>query len=198
MAHYFENDENLKHDLKEININLLNQHFTFLTDAGVFSKKGLDFGTRTLLETLPFDQMKGDILDLGCGYGPIGIVTAKLTKQNVDMIDVNKRALELVNQNKIKNHVLVTTILSDGIGDNQKKYDYILTNPPIRVGKEKLYQLLFEAKKHLKINGEMWLVINKNQGALSLARDLQKEFQVTVENKKKGFYILCAKNLVKD
>lgn len=190
MAQYFENDEKLRHDEKQIDVIINNQHFSFITDSGVFSKTGLDFGTRSLLESLPINKISGDVLDLGCGYGPIGIYIAKLTKSNVDMVDVNLRALDLVKKNQILNHVTVNPINSDGFINILKKYDFIITNPPIRVGKEKLYSLLFEAENHLKDEGELWLVVNKNQGAKSLTSDLKKVYDVTLIAKKKGFHIL--------
>ena len=86
-------------------------------------------------------------------------------------------------------------IFESNIYENiNKKYDYIVTNPPIRVGKKILYQILFEAKEYLKENGELWLVIHKDQGAKTLAKDLEKEYEVEIKNKNKGFYIICARN----
>lgn len=192
MAHYFENDKNLKSEMKEHQVCIFDHTYTFITDHGVFSKQGLDFGTRTLLETLPIAQIHGKVLDLGCGYGPIGIILKKETSADIDMVDVNLRSLHLSKMNASKNEVLVHIFESNGYEQIPEKYDYIITNPPIRVGKKILYELLFGAKKHLTEDGELWLVVNKDQGAKSLVRDLEKEYKTEVMRKHKGFYIIKA------
>jgi len=194
MTHYFSNNENLPSKPKEINFKVKNQVYQFYTDNGVFSKKGLDFGTRLLLESIPFDKLTGPILDFGCGYGPIGIVISKETGIKVDMIDINKRSLALAKKNALLNKANVNIFESDIYNNISEKYNYIVTNPPIRVGKKILYQILFEAKQHLNENGELWLVVNKDQGAKSIIKDLEKEYNVNVVNKSKGFFIICAVN----
>lgn len=188
MSHYFTNDETIKHEVKKVNVRLNNQSLSFYTDNGVFSKKGLDFGTRTLLESL--EPISGDVLDLGCGYGPIGIYLKKEFPVHVDMIDINQRSLDLARKNAVLNKVDVHIIESNGYENITKKYDYIITNPPIRVGKEILYSLLLEAKEHLKENGQLWFVIHKDQGAKTVAKDMEKTYQVEIINKNKGFYII--------
>lgn len=191
MSYYFSNDDTVKSEIKKINVKIKNNLYSFYTDNGVFSKKGLDFGTRTLLESIP--NLKGEILDLGCGYGAIGIYLSKYG--NVDMVDVNKRSIDLAIKNGKLNNVTINVFESDGFKNITKKYDYIVTNPPIRVGKNKLYELLFQAKNHLKNNGIMYLVINKDQGAKSVIKDLSKEYETSIINKNKGFYIIEAKNI---
>lgn len=195
MAHYFENDENLKskEQIKKVLIN--NKKFQFITDNGVFSKKGLDFGTRTLLETIELDELHGKVLDFGCGYGPIGIYLSQKKELEVHMIDINRRSLELARKNVNLNHVNVTIYESDIYSNVKDKFDYIISNPPIRVGKKILYEILFDAKKHLNPNGELWIVVNKNQGAKSLVKDLEKEYKVEIKNKVSGFYIIRAINI---
>ena len=192
MAHYFEYDKDLKSREIEKIININNIKFKFITDNGVFSKKGLDFGTRTLLNSLDIDNIKGDVLDLGCGYGPIGIYIKKVTNANVTMIDINKRSVELSKKNALLNNTNVEIYESDKYEKVTKKFNYIISNPPIRVGKKILYELLFDAKNYLKENGELWIVVNKNQGAKSLVEDLKKQYKVEIKNKNKGFYIICA------
>lgn len=192
MAHYFEYDKDLKSKEKEITVDINDVKFKFITDNGVFSKKGLDFGTRTLLSSLNIDNIKGDVLDLGCGYGPIGIYIKKTTNSNVTMIDINKRSVELSKKNASLNNVDVNVIESDKYENVTGKFDYIISNPPIRVGKKILYELLFEAKNYLKEKGQLWIVVNKDQGAKSLVEDLKTEYQVKVINKNKGFYVICA------
>lgn len=192
MSHYFENDTKIKSAEHFIQVNIKNTNLKLIVDNGVFSKKGLDFGTRTLLETVNEDDIKGDVLDFGCGYGPIGIYLSKVTQADIDMIDINKRAVSLAKKNSELNKVKVNIFESDIYSNVSKKYDFIITNPPIRVGKKILYQILFEAKEHLKENGKLWLVINKDQGAKSVVRDLSEIYDVEVVTKNKGFYIICA------
>lgn len=194
MAHYFENDENLKSKEQQILVNICNIPFQFMTDYGVFSKKGLDFGTRTLLETIDTSKIQGKVLDFGCGYGPIGIYIAKTTNSDVHMIDINRRVLGLARKNVSLNHVNVNVYESNIYENINEKFDFIISNPPIRVGKDILYKILFQAKEHLNENGELWIVINKDQGAKSVAKDLENEYLVNIVNKKKGFYIIqCVK-----
>lgn len=194
MEHYFTNNNNIKSNEKLHEVIIKDIKLKFVSDNGVFSKKGLDFGTRTLLESLPLDKITGDILDFGCGYGPIGIYISLMTSARVDMIDINLRSLNLALKNAELNNAKVNVFESNIYENVFKKYDYIVSNPPIRVGKKILYQILFEAKNHLKENGELWIVINKDQGAKSVVRDLEKEYEVHVINKNKGFYIICARN----
>lgn len=193
MNHYFVNDPDLKHDENTIKVTIKDQNLILHTDSGVFSKKGLDFGTRTLLEALPED-INGNVLDFGCGYGPIGIYIKKTKCCNVDMLDINERSINLAKKNAQVNSVDVNIFESNIYDSVFKKYNYIITNPPIRVGKKILYQILFDAKKHLYDKGELWLVINKDQGAKSLIKDLEKEYTVKIVEKNKGFYIICAVN----
>lgn len=192
MAHYFTN-ENLPSDEKEFKCKIKNETFTFITDNGVFSKTGLDFGTRTLLDNLDLDKLSGDVLDFGCGYGPIGIFISKIKNIKVDMIDINLRSIELSKKNSELNKVDTNVFYSDIYENITKKYDFIISNPPIRVGNEILYKILFEAKKYLKNNGELWIVINKNQGAKTIMKKLEEIYDVKLITKNKGFYIIKSK-----
>ena len=190
MGQYFDND-NLKSNIVKYKTKILNQEFYFNTDNGVFSKNKLDFGTRVLLENIPLKDIKGDILDVGCGYGVIGIIISKITKCHVDGVDVNKRALHLADMNKKENGVPdVTFIESNCYEKITNKYDYIITNPPIRAGKKIVYEILMEARNFLKTNGTMYIVIHKDQGAKSTVKDLEKYYDVTVLNKIKGFFVI--------
>lgn len=190
MSHYFENDKKVQSEERKTKVIIKNKPFTFITDNGVFSKKGLDFGTRTLLETLP-DYIQGDVLDIGCGYGPIGIYLKSKYEVSVDMIDINLRSLKLATKNAKLNNVNVSIFESDAFNNVDKKYDYIITNPPIRVGKEKLYNIIFGSMEHLKEKGELWFVINKNQGAKSMLTDLNNKYRAEVVEKNKSFFIIC-------
>lgn len=190
MDHYFTNNSNIKSKITDVKVYINKQEFMFFTDNGVFSKKGLDFGTRTLLETIPV--LSGRVLDFGCGYGPIGIYIKKNNECIVDMVDINERSLDLAKKNALKNNVDVNIFKSDIYSNIKEKYDFIITNPPIRVGKKTLYEILMNAKNHLVNNGELWLVINKDQGAKSLVKDLNEVYNVEIVSKNKGFYIIRA------
>lgn len=191
MGQYFTN-ENLPSDIKETTCVVLNNSFKFLTDNGVFSKDGLDFGSRLLLEVIPRDEVGGKILDMGCGYGVLGIVLAKIYSSNVDMVDVNLRALHLAKRNAKLNGVLekVCVFESNCYQNITSKYSTIVTNPPIRAGKKIVYEMVMNAKNHLEDGGNLFLVIRKEQGAKSLLADLEKVYQVKVLEKKKGFFII--------
>lgn len=190
MDHYFTNNSDIKSKITDVKVYINKQEFMFFTDNGVFSKKGLDFGTRTLLETIPV--LSGRVLDFGCGYGPIGIYIKKNNECIVDMVDINERSLDLAKKNALKNNVDVNIFKSDIYSNIKEKYDFIITNPPIRVGKKTLYEILMNAKNHLVNNGELWLVINKDQGAKSLVKDLNEVYNVEIVSKNKGFYIIRA------
>ena len=139
-------------------------------------------------------NISGDVLDLGCGYGAIGIILAKLTNSNVTMSDVNKRALHLTKMNAKKNGFTANIVESDGYEHINCKFDYVISNPPIRVGKKILYKLLLDTKKHLKENGELIIVVRKEQGALSLIKDMSGDYNIQIIDKEKGFLIISLKS----
>jgi len=194
MGHYFTN-ENLESNIQEFKIKINNYDFTFKTDNGVFSKGELDFGTNLLIKNVLEQKISGEVLDLGCGYGPIGITLAKILNCKMTMVDVNKRAVHLTKMNIKDNGVNnIEVLVSEGYNELKgRKFDYIVSNPPIRVGKQILYDLLIKAKNHLKENGEMYIVVRKEQGANSLIRDMSAYYQVEVIDKDKGFFIILLK-----
>ncbi|MBR2247775.1 MAG: class I SAM-dependent methyltransferase [Bacilli bacterium] len=190
MGHYFTNDK-LPSNVKKAECFVLGQKFVFLTDNGVFSKDGLDFGSRLLLESIPLDEVGGKILDMGCGYGVFGIILSKVTDAEIDMVDVNKRALHLSERNIEENHVNgVSVFESDCYSNVGSKYNSIITNPPIRAGKKVVYDIVMNAKNYLLDNGKLFIVIRKEQGAKSLIVDLKKVYDVDILAKKKGFFII--------
>ena len=190
MGQYFTN-ENLPSNVRKTECVVLGRKFIFLTDNGVFSKDGLDFGSRLLLETIPLEEVGGKILDMGCGYGVFGIVLSKLTQAHVDMVDVNLRALHLAERNIKENHVNDINVFESNVYENVSgKYSTIVTNPPIRAGKKIVYDIVMNAKDYLEENGKLFLVIRKEQGAKSLIVDLETVYTVKVLEKKKGFFIL--------
>jgi 16S rRNA (guanine1207-N2)-methyltransferase len=193
MSHYFTNDE-IKSNEKIYVTKINDIELKFYTDNGVFSKNKLDFGTRTLLENLEIDRFRGKILDFGCGIGPIGIYLSLKTKEKIDMIDINKRSISLAIKNSKLNNANTNIFESNIYEKINKKYDFIVSNPPIRVGNKVLYKILFEAKEHLNENGELWIVINKDQGAKTITKNLEQFYDVTIVEKNKGFYVIKAVN----
>lgn len=190
MGQYFTN-ENLPSNVKSTFCVVKGHKFTFLTDNGVFSKDGLDFGSRLLLESIPLDEVGAKVLDMGCGYGTIGIIINKLTNHDIDMVDVNLRAMHLARRNAKENGCSNINIFESNCYQNiTSKYNTIITNPPIRAGKKIVYEILMNAKKYLEQDGNLFLVIRKEQGAKSIISDLEKEYNVEILEKKKGFFVL--------
>ena len=190
MGQYFEND-NLPSKMNRTECFVLGSKFIFYTDNGVFSKDGLDFGSRLLLESIPLDEVGGKVLDMGCGYGVFGIIINKLTSCHVDMVDVNLRAIHLSQINIKENHCIDINVFESNTYQNiDSKYSCIITNPPIRAGKKIVYDIVMNAKNYLEKDGCLFLVVRKEQGAKSLISDLEKEYSVTILNRKKGFFIL--------
>lgn len=165
----------------------------FMTDAGVFSKGELDPGTRLLLDALP--DMAGDVLDVGCGWGAIGIALAKAYPAcRVTMVDVNRRALNLCGENARRNGVTVECLESDGLSAvSGRAFDAVVTNPPIRAGKQVIYRMFADAAGQLKPGGALYLVIRKQQGAESCVRYLKTLFaEVDKLDKSNGYWVLRA------
>jgi len=195
LEHYFTNNENLKSEIKEINYEFNNEKFIFLSDNGVFSKDKVDFGSKSLVETFltSTDKNLTKVLDVGCGYGFMGITISKILNCHVDMIDINKRALHLAKKNISNNQVDATAFESNIYENVTEKYDVIITNPPIRAGKKVVLEILEKAQDYLTENGELWFVIRKDQGAKSIAKLLENSYFCEEICKNKGFYIFKAK-----
>ena len=194
LQHYFTNDSNLKSEIREINYKYNEIPFTFLSDNGVFSKSKIDFGSKSLVETfLASSTNPNTVLDVGCGYGFMGIVISKIKHCHVDMIDINKRAIHLANRNIKLNRVSASAIESNIYEKVEGKYDVIITNPPIRAGKNIVLEILNGALSYLNDNGELWFVIRKDQGAKSVIKNLENSYFCEIVCKNKGFYIIKAK-----
>ncbi len=161
------------------------------TDNGVFSKGELDEGSETLLKALP--ALSGAVLDLGCGWGAIGLILLKKYPEiNLVMTDVNERALELARENLKLNAANAEVLLSDGYSALEgRRFDYIITNPPIRAGKQVVYRFFAEAGEHMTDVGRLFIVIRKQQGAESALRYLKELFENAekIENHK-GFWVI--------
>lgn len=195
MKQYFDNNENLKSQLRKRIIKIFDQQFEFFTDNGVFAKNGLDFGSRLLLMNLDKEKLGTKVLDVGCGYGPIGILLNKEYHVAVDMVDVNDRALHLTKMNANLNKCTNINIYKSNWYQNVNDiFDAIITNPPIHAGKKIVYEILLDAKKHLTKKGYLFFVIHKDQGAKSTINDLKKYYDVTILERSKGFFVVEAKN----
>ena len=196
MSHYFENDDSLPKDRKEISFRFLGAVYTFRTMAGVFSKSDLDYGTRVLLETVFSEGIQGSMLDLGTGFGPVGVLTKlHFPKTRVTMSDVNERACSLAKENALRYRADVTVTVSDGFSGIPDIFDVILLNPPIRAGKQVIYRLFEESRQHLSAEGNLWIVIRKDQGAKSALRELERLFAAAeVIRKDRGYWVIRACN----
>lgn len=197
MSHYFENDKNLKSEIRELSYKYNSSFFIFYSDNGVFSKNNIDYGSRLLIETYlkENDNNEKRVLDVGCGYGFLGIMVSRVTDSYVEMIDINKRAVHLTNMNiKRYKDFKGKTYVSNVYENVEGKYDIIITNPPIRIGKEKLLEILIGAFDHLEDNGLLYYVIRKDQGALSIKKILEENsINVEIINRDKGYFIYRAK-----
>lgn len=196
MDHYYTQQPGTESKEQTFSFILREKKFTFITDRGVFSKERIDFGSVLLIETMEIEDGMS-VLDVGCGYGPIGMAAASLTPSGfVKMVDINERAVSLARRNLERNNIhnaqVMQSDLFSAIGE-EERFDLILTNPPIRAGKKVVHQILEEAKRHLKSGGTLWVVIQKKQGAPSATVKLEELYgEVEVAAKKKGYYILRA------
>ncbi len=193
--HYFTQDPQVASDPREVKVKLRGEDYRFYTDRGVFSHREIDLGSRILIEEMDVAQGKS-ILDLGCGYGPIGIVAARLAPEaQVVLVDVNHRAVELCKKNIIANGVPnAQALVSDGFGNlGDLRFDVILSNPPIRAGKRVVYPLISESLGRLVPGGCLWIVVGKKQGAPSMTRFVEEVFgNCQVVQKKSGYWVLRA------
>lgn len=198
MEQYFTKNPTTQKEIYKFSWNIKEQIFYFYTSNSVFSKNGVDFGSMLLLETVIDENegFEGSVLDLGCGYGPIGVAIAKiLVKSIVFMSDVNERALELskmnAQENKLKDEI--TIINSKGFESIDKNFDIVVTNPPIRAGKDVVFSFYEGAYEHLNKEGKLYVVIQKKQGAESSIKKIKEVFgNYEIANKKSGYFILKA------
>ncbi len=191
---YFENNAELKSDIKPIKYYYKHQTLTLFADNGVFSKGGIDFGSNLLLKNVNIENAK-KILDVGCGYGTIGLPLAATNNDiEVSMVDVNLRAIELslraAEYNSIKNVKIFESNMYEKIDE---KFDLIITNPPIRAGKKIVYGIILDSVNYLNDGGKLWCVIQKKQGAPSALKALSTVFsKVEIVESDKGYCIIKA------
>ena len=195
MGQYFDNDKNIKSERKIIKFNFDNKVFSIYSDNGVFSKDRFDYGTRVLLNSVDIDKLSGNVLDLGCGLGVVGIILGTFNKGiNIDMVDINERAIDLAKNNLVLNNVKANVFVSDIYSNIDNKYDFIITNPPIRAGKNVIRGFLLGSYDYLKDGGILYFVMRKDHGVKSMIKELSVKFNTSIVNKDKGFYVvLCTK-----
>ena len=189
--HYYTADPQSAHRPAEVTFSYRGRALRFATDSGVFSRTELDRGSEELLAALP-DPLQGAVLDMGCGYGALGVaVAAAYPACDVLMADVNRRAVELAERNARANGVSARAIESDGYAALAgRRFDWILSNPPIRAGKRVIYRMFYDAAETLAPGGRMALVIRKQQGAESALRYLRRLYrQAEVAARKGGYHV---------
>lgn len=197
--HYF--SENPQSKSKPIiwEYTLRGETFKFTSDVGVFSKHGVDFGSRLLIESFVEPEIEGDFLDLGCGYGPIGIALANsFPNRQIIMADVNERSVALAEKNAKANQVENTKVIQSDRFSNIQSHQFaaILINPPIRAGKKVVYHMFEESEQALMSQGELWIVIQKKQGGPSAKDKLESLFgNVDIIARSKGYFIYKAKKI---
>ena len=196
MSHYFKDDPNLASNIKEIKFEVNGILMNLFTDNGVFSKGKVDEGSLAFLKVLlPLDLGK-NILDLGCGYGTLGLTLAVAKKEaRVTLADINPRALDMCKRNAELHNLSnrVTILQSDIYEKIEGPYDSIVVNPPIRAGKKVTYRMYEEAKQYLIDGGSLYIVIRKAQGAESASKYIETIFgNVTLLKREKGYYIYRA------
>ncbi|VEE12566.1 ribosomal RNA small subunit methyltransferase C [Streptococcus anginosus] len=187
---YFAENPDAEHDIHELKVQLLGQKMTFLTDAGVFSKKMIDYGSQALLKCLDFHKQES-VLDVGCGYGTLGLTLVKAKEVEATLVDINQRALDLARQNAERNQVLATIFQSNLYQNVEGRFHHIISNPPIRAGKQVVHEVITGSYTHLLDGGDLTIVIQKKQGAPSAKAKMEDVFgNCEILKKDKGYYIL--------
>ena len=177
MDHYYTDNKDLVSDRKQFTSYFDNEVFRFTTDKGVFSKENVDYGSYILIKSIYQRDLGKTVLDLGSGYGPIGIILKRFQPQiAVEMVDVNSRAVELCKLNALDNHMDIKVHLCEDILKLDHKFDTVVFNPPIRAGKKVIYELYEKAKMMLNEPGHLYIVIRKAQGAASSKSKLETLF----------------------
>ena len=191
--HYYTVNPNSAHDEWQISANVFGNDLTFTTDAGVFSRDGLDRGTEVMLNALP--ELSGRILDLGCGWGAVGVsLGKKYPALEILMTDINQRAVDLSNRNLAANGVTnAHAVQGDAFENVEGLFDAVITNPPIRAGKAVIYAMFDEARKYLVPGGSLYIVIRKQQGAPSALKYLSTIYDsAETIDRGSGFHVIRA------
>lgn len=197
--HYFSTDPASQFKPKEITVELDGQKLSLQTAGGIFSPDRLDLGTEVLLEHIDEAPKSGNLLDVGCGWGPIALSLAmRAPKATVWAIDVNERSMELTRINAERLGLKNIKVCRPEEVPVDLRFEGIWSNPPIRVGKEELHSILLTWLPRLSAGSESYLVVQKNLGADSLHRWLEAElptgFSTIRVDTAKSFRVLRVKN----
>ena len=194
MNHYYTDNVDLISQKKQIEFYYRNHSIAFITDHGVFSKDRVDYGSHVLLEAIEINDEKS-LLDIGCGYGAMGISLKKAYPSlYVEMIDINNRALSLAQENIRLNHLNnIISYNSYCLEEVKNSFDIIISNPPIRAGKQVVGKIIKDSYDHLNNQGKLVIVIQKKQGAPSAKRLMEETYGFCeILKRDKGYYILCS------
>ncbi len=193
--HYYTENPNSAHDERTVRVSALGNEMEFITDAGIFSRDGLDRGTEVLLKALP--ALSGRVLDLGCGWGAVGVALGKRYPElDIVMTDINQRAVDLARRNLAANGVRAEAVQGDGFAAVEGRFDAIVTNPPIRAGKAVIYALFEQARQFLTPGGALYIVIRKQQGAPSALKYLREIYaQAEIIDRGSGFHVIRASGI---
>ena len=193
MSHYYTNNVDLESCETQISFVYREHQLTFISDIGVFSKERVDYGSRALLNCMEIQTTQKSLLDVGCGYGTLGISLKKeYPWLYVEMVDINERAVHLANKSCQYNDVQdIKAYLSFAYENVVGTFDIIVSNPPIRAGKKVVFEILEKAYDYLNENGELIVVIQKKQGAPSAQKKMNEVFgNCEIIKRDKGYFIL--------
>ena len=194
-AHYFSASPAGPFTRKPLTVELAGETRRLQTSSGIFSPDGIDKGTAVLLAEVPAPAPAGNLLDIGCGWGPIALTMAlRSPHSRVYAVDVNERCVTLTNENAAALGLSNVAASTPDAVDPEVRFDTIWSNPPIRIGKDELHSLLKLWLPRLAPGGTAWLVVQKNLGSDSLQRwlaaELDNSFSVSRESTSKSFRIL--------
>ena len=192
MSHYFTTDETA-HDYREIEYTFKNTVYNFKTDRGVFSKDQIDYGTRVLIHGVFSDNEQGgaSLIDMGAGYGPVGIILGKVLNVQPVMVEVNEDAISLLNDNIAKNQISAKVLSREDYDGTDAGAELYVTNPPFRAGKDVVTDIIEDGFNRLETAGKFYMVVQKKQGMKSYKKLIEQLFgNVEVLLKEKGYYVL--------
>ena len=194
MTHYYTDNKDLPSEKKTFSYYFDNETFSFVTDNGVFSKNDVDFGSYLLIRNTYKRELGKSVLDLGCGYGPIGIIIKRFDPNlDLTLVDVNSRAVELAKENALLNKTDLSVVLCEDILKLNTNFDSVILNPPIRAGKVVIYDLYEKSYQKLNDGGSLYIVIQKKQGAASSFQKLTELFkEVLLLDNDKGYRVIQA------
>lgn len=197
MSHYFKNDSNVKSERRNLYFEFKGYNLRFVSDNGVFSKNEIDDGSELLLKTYIEKGRRGRVLDVGSGVGVIGITVSKVNDCEVNMLEINKRAVDLCEENININNVNKCIVYESDLYEKANGvFDVVISNPPIRAGKKVVFEILEKAKEFLNVNGELWIVVRKSHGADSCKKKMNEVYgNCEIVKRDKGFYILKSINV---